>query len=161
MKVPSIDTEQEELFHMNDTKNLWALRPIDWKWIGMGYCYFVVFHMLPSYFFTGTRFSLMRSGFVELMGVWLFIGLAFVAFFIGFHSRGVTVIEPGLSSLMYAITIFFYLGRFTGQDVSLRTIGYAYITALMFFLTAVLSAWLGEKMQQRKERQGQAALDVT
>jgi len=140
----------------SDTKRLWAFRPIDWKWVGMGYCFFVVFHMLPSYFITGV-FTTSLSGVAFLPGLWMFIGLAYVGFLVGYRSQGVTIAEPGLSSLLYALTLMYYMGKFTGQEVSLRTVGFAYVTIVAIFVTAVVSAWLGEKAQERTERKKTAS----
>ena len=139
------------------SKHLWALRPIDWKWVGMGYCFFVVFHMLPSYFAIGMH-GMAGNGLAGLPGLWLFIGLAFVGFLVGYRSQGVTVLEPGISSLFYALTLLYFMGQFTGQDISLSTIAYAYVTIVAIFVTAVFSAWLGEKVQERKDaKRAQAA----
>lgn len=134
-----------------DQKPLWAFRPIDWKWVGMAYCFFVVFHMLPSYFIVGGA-SISLRGVDVMPAAWMFLGLAYVGFLVGYRSHGVTITEPGISSLLYALTLLAYMGEFTGQDLSARTVGYVYVTVVTIFVTAVVSAWLGEKAQERMER---------
>ncbi len=142
----------------SERKHLWAFRPIDWKWVGMGYCFFVVFHMLPSYFITGVA-TISWSRMEFLPGLWLFVGLAYVGFLVGYRSHGVTIAEPGISSLLYALTLLFYMGEYTGQDISARTIGFAYVTIVAIFVTAVVSAWLGEKAQERMEQRNVKAAE--
>ncbi len=129
------------------TPTLFKMRPIDWTWVGVGYCFFVVFHLLPSY--------LMMFGMpIDLLGmaIWLFIPLAIIGFVIGRWSRGVTIIEPGLSALAYVLTLTLEFGHIWGRSFSLRSGGIIYLWAVSSFVIAVTSAWVGELVQARKEQ---------
>ncbi|RPI02272.1 MAG: hypothetical protein EHM64_14270 [Ignavibacteriae bacterium] len=117
---------------------------VDWKWVGIGYCFFVVFHLLPTFILNGLSLHMDMLP----LGVELFVGLAIVAFYIGYRSRGVTILEPVISVLLYDITLLFEFRNLWGRSAS----GSVWIILLWGFLTlvmAVCSAWLGELFQAR------------
>ncbi len=120
--------------------------PIDWKWVGVGYCFFVVFHLLPTYIANG--FALQTN---ELdRGIWLFVGLAIIAFYIGYKSKGITIVEPAISAVLYDLTLLLEFRDFWGRSAS-HAPGTLLLWGMLTLVLAVASAWLGEKYQARKK----------
>jgi hypothetical protein len=136
---------------MNDLNK--SLRAIDWKWVGIGYCCFVVFHLLPSYLLVGYSLAARMEDAVK--GVWLFLGLAPIAFYIGYRSRGVTILEPAISAIFYDITLLLEFRNFWGRTIS-HSWGIIYFWALATLLITITCAWLGEIYQARKESKSPA-----
>ncbi len=131
---------------MNGTK--WSLRisTIDWKWVGIGYCLFVVYHLLPSYVINGFALQMDNTG----RGIWLFFGLAIIAFYIGYKSKGVTIVEPAISAILYDITLLLEFRAFWGRSVA-HSLGIIYLWGILTLVLTIYSAWLGEFYQARKK----------
>jgi len=130
----------------------WSLHisKINWKWVGIGYCFFVVFHLLPSYVINGFNMGVDLGA----QGLWLFAGLAIIAFYIGYRSRGITILEPAISALLYDITLLLEFRDFWGRIVS-HSYGIIYVLGILTLVLTICSAWLGEVLQSRKK--GKAA----
>ncbi len=136
------------------TEIKWSLRntKIDWKWVGVGYCLFVVFHLLPSYLLTGFTLGQDDIG----RGIWLFVGLAIIAFYIGYRSRGVTILEPAISAILYDITLLLEFNQFWGRSV-LHSWGTIYLWGILTLTLGICCAWLGEIFQARKQAKANAS----
>lgn len=119
-----------------------VLKRIDWRWVGIGYCFFVVFHLLPLYLIAGSAGT--EDGF------WLFAGPALIAFYIGYRSRGVTIAEPAIAAALYDCTLLLEFKNFWGRT-PLHAMGIVYVWGVATLVIAVLSAWLGEVVQARKQ----------
>ena len=130
---------------MSETTSSFKVSSIDWKWVGIGYCFFIVFHLLPTYVLSG--FALQSDAIAG--GIWLFFGLAVIAFYIGYKSRGVTIIEPAISALLYDATLLFEFHSLWGRSPS-HSPGLFIEWALITLVVAVAAAWLGELFQARK-----------
>ena len=123
------------------------MKSIDWRWVEIGFCLFVVFHLLPSYLyvqsFTGTGHSTFAYA------LWTFAALAPIGFYIGFRSTGVTILEPGLSALFYAVALV--LGTMQVRDEAITFLSLAASLSWLgaAFVVSVASAWVGEKVQAR------------
>ncbi|HLF19845.1 MAG TPA: hypothetical protein VI704_03555 [Bacteroidota bacterium] len=135
---------------MENTTTIRLFKRIDWKWVGVGYCFFVVYHLLPSYVLLG--FSRFGMGGELLKGFWLFVGLGLIAFYIGYRSRGVTILEPAVSAVLYTFTLALLFERFWGRSFSMRSAALIYVWVVGGFIIAFVSAWVGEVWQARKER---------
>jgi hypothetical protein len=131
---------------MNGIKWSLQISKIDWKWVGIGYCFFVVFHLLPSYIINGFDMHMDTAD----RGFWLFVGLAVIAFYIGYKSRGVTILEPAISALLYDMTLLLEFRNLWGRIVS-HSWGIIYVWGILTFVLAICSAWLGELFQARKK----------
>lgn len=128
---------------------------IDWKWVGVGYCFFVVFHLLPTHLLLefsreGIHSDLVRS-------LWVLIGLFVIGVYIGFRSRGVTLIEPALAVVLYIFTLFLKGGDFIGKPARGRYMAALLITSGIAFFIAMLGAWIGEMLQASKEKKAEQA----
>ncbi len=127
---------------------------IDWPWVGVVFCIYVVFHLLPTYFLA-TIGGGMKGGFATF-GVWMFAGLAVIGLYIGYRSRGVTMIEPGLAALLYVFVFFLSIQRFWGDTFSFTQLGGALAWMAAAFVIAIGSAYVGELLQARKEQTGKS-----
>jgi hypothetical protein len=129
------------------TEIKWSQRStkIDWKWVGIGYCFFVVFHLLPSYLTMG--FSFHPN---DVFGFQLFVGLALIAFYIGYRSRGVTILEAAISVILYDITLLLEFNKFWGRSVS-HSWGTIYLWGIITLVLGICCAWLGEVFQAKKQ----------
>jgi len=149
-----------------ETNQLFQLRPIDWRWIIVSYCFLVLFHLFPSFLLTGWTHSLMEPfGFL----IWLALGTAIICAIIGFKSRGITILEPGLASILYAFTLFgtlktqWFFGR-SAFNLSgtlknqwifgphNRSLVEQVLVLLAAFVIGCFGAAFGEWLQMRKEK---------
>jgi len=121
---------------------------LDWPWIGVGYCFFVVFHLLPSYLLLGLESFGDIPALLKI--VWLFLGLAVIGFYIGYRSRGVTIWEPAISALLYDLTLAFEFSDFWGRSVY-NSLGVFFVWVVATLVITIASAWDGEMVQARRE----------
>ncbi len=132
-----------------ENKQLFQLRPIDWQWFIVSYCFLVLFHLLPSFLITGSK-----NSFVAPIGflVWLAVGTAAVCAVIAYWSKGITILEPGLASILYAFTV---LGISKTQWLfgrGFRSVAEQALLLLSVFVIACCGAVFGEWVQLRKEK---------
>ena len=125
-------------------------KPILWDWVIVGYCLFVIFHLFPSFFLLG----IVRFGMPIKLSetVWFVLGLAVISMFIGYRSRGVTIIEPAISSLFYCLTLVFEFVKLPFSHIGLRAGGNIYLWFSGVLAVSVFFALLGEILQRRKEK---------
>ena len=134
---------------------------LDWRWIVAGYCYLILFHLLPTYLMAGTSVFVVRPVIGEggtglhaeafaVQMVWLLGGVAAVAFVVGWKSKGFTILEPALSGALYALTTGFAFHRLASVRVHDREALAVVLWILIVIILSSTSAWLGEMVQQRK-----------
>jgi len=132
-----------------DTKQLFQLRPIDWRWFIASYCFLILFHLLPSFLITGSK-----NSFTDPLGflLWLAGGAAIFCAVIGVWSRELTILEPGLASSLYAFTLLggLKVQWMFGRDF--RSTLWQVVFLLSMFVTGCLGAAFGEWLQLRKSR---------
>lgn len=119
---------------------------IDWRWVGLGVCFFIVMHLLPTYLLF--QFRIITTVFSTLFSVWVFAGMAFVGFFIGWKSKGVTIVEASVASLLYAIILLGAIQRVWEGRLVISSLGWFVAVVVI----ATVSAWFGERVQSIKER---------
>jgi hypothetical protein len=132
-----------------ETKELLRLRLIDWRWLLVSYCFLILFHLFPSFLITGWRNTYVGPvGFLS----WLTIGTGIVCAVIGVWSRGITILEPGLASILYTFTLVGGLKPqwLFGRDF--RSTAWQIVLLLSMFVVGCLGAALGEWLQMRKEK---------
>ena len=135
---------------MDEKRSIFKVPPINWQWVLVGYCFFVVFHLLPSFLLFGFSKALLKE---ELPAfIWFFLGLGIVSFFIGYKSRGVTIIEPAIAALLYTLTLIFEFGTFSARSLSLRNVGALYVWTVVVLVLTLTGAWIGELVQARRAR---------
>lgn len=131
---------------MSESTSLLRIQSINWKWVGVGYCFFVVFHLMPTYLISGFALQAETSS----RGIWLFLGLAIIAFYIGYRSRGVTIIEPAISAILYDLTLLFEFSNLWGRSAT-HSVGILVLWGLLTLVVTVTAAWLGELFQARRK----------
>ena len=128
-----------------------SFRNLDWKWVWVGVCMFIVFHLLPVHIL---RHGLLPPGIFQgwALAIWGFGGIAIVGFVVGYLSRGYTVWEPGLSGVMYVLVILL-VSRFAGGVIPEKAtahVGFLAIILGAVFVLGVGGALIGELGQARK-----------
>ncbi len=126
------------------------------RWLGIAYCVFVAFHLLPTYV-AGVLLWTMKGGgsYSSWISAWILLGLAAVGFFIGHRSREFTALESGLAAILYILTLAFSLPRWLPLPAKSATRIDIYTAAL--FITATLSVWLGELVRLWRLQKSAAA----
>jgi len=122
-----------------------AKQSVNWRWVETGFCLYVLFHLFPLY-----ALFFVRSGTGDLFSfaLWSFIGLAPIGCYIGYKSRSVTIIEPGISALLYSFVLVIGMIHFGDEHVEAGSVALFLTWMGLAFLIAVASAWVGERIQQ-------------
>lgn len=131
-----------------------VVRPFNTQWVLVGYCYFIWFHLLPSVLYVNllTRFTPGPS--VQIL-IWFIGGIMLLSGYIGFRSRGFTVLEPGVSAVLYMWTVFLIVPLYTPHTSVSRITLMVLSISIITFTVAVLGAFIGEYLQalgMRKNR---------
>ena len=132
---------------MTASKTLTFSRTIDWQWVRVGFCLYVVFHLLPSYLLATSWLASNPFSFA----LWAFVGLAPIGFFIGYRSTGVTILEPGLSAIIYTVVLFLGILRLQDEALTFGAVAQSLGWMGAAFIVAVGSAWVGELNQVRMQ----------
>lgn len=125
-------------------------RIVNWQWVWVGFCLLVTFHLIPTAIIL--RLFDYWKGFNILLPLWIFFGLVQTSMYIGYRSRGVTILEPLISSIAY----LFILGLAMNAHFQI----FSYKKDIFIMLTwmvaglfcSVLGAWIGEMIQLKKEQ---------
>ena len=117
-----------------------------WRWIGLGFCFFVSFHLLPSHIIYMLR--VISPAMNVIYSVWIFGGMAVIGFMIGYKSKGVTIWEATIASAVYSIVLLAAIEKVWGGGLEFRTP--YWIIAIIAIAT--LCAWFGEYIQALKEK---------
>jgi hypothetical protein len=120
-------------------------RIINWRWVETGFCLYVLFHLFPLYVLF---FSRSGAGEAFSFALWTFIGLAPIGCYIGYRSVGFTILEPGISALLYSLVLVVGMILFHDESVGAASVALSLAWMGAAFLIAVVSAWVGEKIQQ-------------
>lgn len=129
---------------------------IDWRWVGIGYCFIVVFLLLPIRIFSfvvgymniNTIDQIYTHGTVLILVSTLEIIV--IAFYIGYRSKGKAVFESGISAILFYGTMA-VINPMSHYSI-LKTIGFYYFWAVVVFSYTSMSAWIGKLVQARKNR---------
>ena len=122
----------------------------DIRWVGLGFCLFVVMHLFPAYCIYYLR--IVSSAAVLVYAIWLFAGIGFVAFYIGYKSRGVTIVEAGIAGALYSFVLLAAVHSSWEAPIEMAN-------ALWFYSILVIStlgAYVGELVQSlgKKAKRG-------
>lgn len=139
---------------------LFQLRPLDWRWLVLSYCFLILFHLFLSMVVVGgartsTEIFLHSPATVWPMVAWMVIGILAVACYVGFRSQPITILEPGLASVLYLGTLLLTMTNFGQVDTSRQLIILALWIVLMHllaFLIGCSGAAFGEWLQLRKDK---------
>jgi len=135
---------------MTNTTEMKLFAKPDWRWVGVSYCFFVVFHMLPTVLMTGLFRSGMGLGWNIGTVIWMFFGLTLIGGYVGYKSAGVTIVEPAISSVAYIATLILSMRSAWGLPFSPKSILASGVVILAATAIVLVSAWIGELLQTRK-----------
>lgn len=140
---------------MNETRRL-SFSTIDWRWLVITYCFLVLFHLLPSLFIADDQFFISRG--IWRFTLWAAGGMALVSAYVGRRSRGITILEPGIASMLYMGTLIFTVSDIRYISASgYRLVGLLVAFHLIAFLVGCFGAAAGEWLQARRERRQEAS----
>ena len=131
---------------MNTNQNKWITFPPDWTWVTVGFCYYVLIHLLPMSILNWMSGN--NNFFQMLSSAWAFGGLAVVAFIIGFKSKNIAVLEAIIASLLYALTLNVAMANMWTESLTLT----GPLWLILAFVTSAISATIGEIVQNMKEK---------
>jgi hypothetical protein len=137
---------------MNDTRTL-RLTKIDWRWLVVTYCFLVLFHLLPS-LLELSLWQLLLSYKIWPFAVWAGVGIALVSAYAGYRSNGITILEPGIASMLYMATLILTMSKI--RDIlatGYRLIGLLVALILIAFLVGCFGAAAGNWLKTRRERE--------
>jgi hypothetical protein len=118
----------------------------DVRWVGVGLCLFIDLHLLPAYIVYQLR--VVAPVFALIYTVWMFAGIAIVGFFIGYKSRGVTIVEAGVAGVLYSVVLLAATHAVWEAPMKISASLWVYC----IFAIATLSAVFGEAIQAMHER---------
>ena len=142
-----------------DNNQLFRLRPIDWRWFLVSFCFLVIFHLFPAYLMGAAIVRLPFSMRSPSLGppIWIGLGVFIVSAYVGFRSRGQTILEPGLASALYTLMLLAH--SIISQNIEGQFDKYLLVQSLFFVLVLLLAflvgcagAASGEWLQLRKEK---------
>lgn len=128
------------------------LAKIDWRWLVVTYSFLVLFHLLPS---------LLASDMWQFFfskGMWRFVlwaagGIFLVSAYVGRRSAGITILEPGIASMLYMATLIPTMSKIRDiHATGYRLIGLLVALHLIAFLVGCFGAAAGEWLQIRREK---------
>jgi hypothetical protein len=136
---------------MNDTRTV-RLTRIDWRWLVVTYCFLVLFHLLPTLLDLSLRQFLLSLG-IWRFAVWTGGGIALVSAYVGYRSIGITILEPGIASMIYMATLILTMSKIRDIHASgYRLVGLLVALHLIVFLIGCFGAAIGEWLQARRAR---------
>jgi hypothetical protein len=131
---------------MNTEQKPWISFPPDWRWITVGFCYFVLGHLFPISLLN--LLSVNGGIFSAITSAWAFGGLAVVSFIIGFRSRNIAVLEAVIASIAYTLIM-----NIAVMNMWTRTFQFTGVRWMFMILTiSIISATIGEVVQGMKHR---------
>ena len=144
---------------MNDNR-LFQLRPMNWQWLVLTFCFLILFHLFPSFVVVGgartsMEFFLHREAVVWPTLAWMAIGIFAVSYYVGFRSRSATILEPGLAAVFYLATLFLTMSHSGEFDTVRHLIIFVLWMVLMHLLAFLIGcggAAFGEWLRMRKEK---------
>jgi len=125
---------------------------IDWRWVGIGYCFIVVFlsFSLPIV----DHMNIISIDLISTHGTIVILVAILetivIAFYIGYRSKGKAIFEPGISAILFYGTMA-VINPMSHYSI-LKTIGFYYFWAVVVFSYTSMSAWIGKLVQARKNR---------
>jgi hypothetical protein len=136
---------------MNDTRTF-RLTKIDWRWLVVTYCFLVLFHLLPSLLELSLwQFLLSRE--TWQFALWAGGGIALVSAYVGYRSTGITILEPGIASMLYMATLIPTMSKIRDiHATGYRLVGLLVALHLIAFLVGCFGAAVGEWLQMQREK---------
>lgn len=127
------------------------------QWVLVGYCYFVWFNLFPVVIYQDflSRFVSHPS-----LGhlLWFMGGIAVLSGYIGFRSRGFTLLEPGISAVLYVWTIVIMISFSMPRTPMLKIALMVISSSIIAFAVALIGALVGEYVQALGMRKAESRI---
>jgi hypothetical protein len=131
--------------------SMFRLGSVNWRWLVVTYCFLILFHYFSSFLVSGMNLFFRYP--LALIFLWLCGGIVIVCAYVGFWSVGTTIVEPGIASVLYVVSLFILLPN-VWQGFYFRVIVTPWLAAflILVFLAGCFGATLGEWLHLRKEK---------
>ena len=146
LQVPPFGRKQ-----MSD-KRTFHLTNIHWRWLVATYCFLVLFDLLPSLLASGLQQNFLLSDGVWRFVLWAAGGIALVSAYVGHRSTGMTILEPGIASMLYMATVIPIVSDIRSIK-AVRFVGLLVALLLIAFLVGCFGAAAGGWLQARRKRE--------
>lgn len=136
-----MDTGKERRFRMS----------INWRWLVVTYCFLILFSLFPTFLAFGTQVFFQPYA-TQWFTLWAGSSMAVVCGYVGVRSRGIILLEPGVASLLYVLTLF---AAFVSPWENIKGYGrveFKIALLVLAFLIGFGAAAVGEWLQLRKEK---------
>lgn len=131
---------------------------LDSRWVLVAYCFLVVFVLLPTFLVTPLVVTVTEGNYGKVV-VWLLTGVACISFMVGVLSRRFTVVEAGVATFLFLVTLIFELdwGRTSvwgsHLPLSVRPLAELIMWAMWSIFLAIACAMVGRWVRLRLRRQ--------
>ncbi|MBI3195256.1 MAG: hypothetical protein HYZ34_12450 [Ignavibacteriae bacterium] len=117
----------------------------DWRWLGIGFCFLVVFHLLPSFLIgvLTVRNELM-------MYLWLFSGFSLVSGYIGYRTQGESLLESAFASTIYLMLLSYALPGILKTKGEI-TVVFVLIGIACVFVISAMSVYVGNVLRRKQQ----------
>jgi hypothetical protein len=132
----------------------------NWRWLVVTYCFLILFDLFPAFLVFGLQTFFRPYGFWWFT-LWAGGGMAIVSAYVGFRSRGITIFEPAIASLLYALTLLAAFEAPWKNVGEYHFVAFRIALLLFAFLIGLGAAAVGEWLQMRKERRLKLAGEVS
>jgi len=133
--------------------SMFRLGSVNWQWLVVTYCFLILFSLFPTFLAFGTQMFFQPYA-TQWFTMWTGSSMAVVCGYVGLRSRGITLLEPGIASLLYALTLFLAfespLENMKGFSRVEFWIGFFLLVFVIGFGAAAVGEWL--QMQREKKQ---------
>ena len=124
---------------------------INWRWLVVTYCFLILFSLFPTFLAFGTQVFFQPYA-TQWFTLWAGGTMAVVCGYVGFRSRGITLLEQGIASLLYVLTLIAAFESPWENVKGFSRVEFKIGLLLLAFLIGFGAASVGEWLQMRKER---------
>ena len=134
-------------------ENVTRTKKLQTRWIVISFLAYVIFYLLPitTICFAAPAWPI-QSVALTILGIWIFAGIIVIAGVVGYLSEGVTIIEPAIGGAVTAFIFFDVLMLLIRRDLlHIKSLVAIFGIIVAVFALSLFGAWLGEKLQAKKE----------
>ncbi|MBM3298352.1 MAG: hypothetical protein FJY85_00145 [Deltaproteobacteria bacterium] len=124
---------------------------INWRWLVVTYCFLILFSLFPTFLAFGTE-VFFQSYATQWFTLWAGGSMAVVCAFVGARSKGITLLEPGIASMLYVLTLIAAFELPWENVKGFSRVEFKIGLFLLAFLIGFGAAAMGEWMQMRREK---------
>src|SRR3989338_3749050 len=127
---------------------------IQWKWVGFSFLMYLLFYLAPIMIIGRATAGTSMFKVAQMITVaWAFGGIIVIAAVAAYFSKGVTLFEPAFAAILLIIVTIVSMLMFTSTRwVNQQLFRDILLPIVVFFVLALIGAWLGEKLQALKAK---------